>query len=559
MKLKTVIFGPIALCVASFTSIAPAHGEDSALLDALVQKGVLSDQEAENIRAKEMEAYNTTAASKISMPSSVKNITLYGDLRLRYELRDGVTPSGFTGSGGAALAHGDTQDRTAWRYRLRFGVKGTLYDNFFFGLRLATNPYYNRSGNVTFGHSDDGGPFGKAFSIPAVDQAFLGWHATDDITLTGGQMQNPFYTTSMIWSDDLNPAGAAEQWDHTFNENWEVFATAGQFVYQSASGNGISNGLGDGSTFGNTFMFGEQVGFKYSFDKDTFVKAGASMWTYSGTKGSGTTTVAGLYSTAPLNLSAPGQSPSFYNGPFVGAASAPLSNVSGINNLAVLEVPAEFDFKIGPGIHTTATSGDPKDVKGMVKEETTGWTLPVRIFGDFAYNLQADERADAARGAIDGIVGNASVGNVGVTGTGTTAGNAALVSSNTFQGVLNSGKGFLDQAAFQVGVEAGQLKKKGDWDGKLYYQSTGYYAVDPNLTDADIFNAATNLQGVVASVSHNWTDGVSSTLRYAYASPVNGKMATPNVGQDLQEGDIRQRTRGSTPKWRSPWRPCTGW
>lgn len=539
MKLTQMLLATVALSAAAFMPIIPAHAQDSALLDALVKKGVLSDQEAEDIRSTEQKDYNTTAASKISMPSSVKNITFYGDLRLRYELRDGVTPSGFTGSGGAALAHGDTQDRNAWRYRLRVGVKGTLYDNFFFGLRLATNPYYNRSGNVTFGHSDDGGPFGKGYSIPAVDQAFLGWHATDDFTLTGGQMPNPFYTTSMIWSDDLNPAGAAEQFDHTFNENWEVFATAGQFVYQSASGNGITNGLGNNSTFGNTFMFGEQAGFKYNFNKDTFVKFGATMWTYSGTKSTGATTVAGLYSTAPLNLSAPGQSPSFYNGPFVGAASAPLSNVSGINDLAVLEVPAEFDFKIGPGIHTT-TSGDPKDVKGMSAETTTGWVLPVRIFGDFAYNFEADERADAARGAIEGIEGNASTGNVGVTGTGTLAGNTRIVDSNTFQGVLTSGKGFLDQAAYQVGVEVGQMKKKGDWDGKLYWQSTGYYSVDPNLTDADIFNAATNLQGVIASVSHNWTDGVSSTLRYAYATPVNGRLATPNVGQDLQEGDIRQ-------------------
>jgi hypothetical protein len=71
-------------------------------------------------------------------------------------------------------------------------------------------------------------------------------------------------------------------------------------------------------------------------------------------------------------------------------------------------------------------------------------------------------------------------------------------------------------------------------------QSTGYYAVDPNLIDADIFNASTNLQGVIVAVSHNWSDGVSSTLRYAYAMPVNGQMATPNVNQDLQIGDIKQ-------------------
>jgi hypothetical protein len=524
-----------------------AHAQaDSALLDALVKKGVLSDQEAQQIQAQDEKEYNTTAASKISLPSSIKTITFYGDLRLRYEMRDGSTAAGYTGNGGARLTAADSEDRNAWRYRLRFGVKGTLYDNFFFGIRAATNPTYDRSGNVTFGHSDAAGPFGKGQSLLALDQVYLGWHPTDDITLTGGQMPNPLYTTSLIWSEDLNPAGAAEQWDHTFDDNLEVFATAGQFVYQAAAGNGITNGLGSGSSNYNTFMYAEQVGFKYNFDKNTFFKAAATMYTYSGTDGSSSaTTVAGLYSTAPLNFAAPNASPSFFNGPFVGAASAPLSNVSGINDLAVLETPMEFDFKIGPGVHTTH-SADPKDVKAMGTDLTTGWVLPMRIFADFAYNFEADERADQAREALDDLANAPGASNLGVTAPTPTAGQTqaqatrAMLNSPTFQGVLNSGKGFLDQAAYEVGIEAGQLKKKGDWDAKLWWQSTGYYAVDPNLIDADIFNAATNLQGVVVAVSHNWTDGLSSTLRYAYAMPVNGKMATPNVNQDLQEGDIRQ-------------------
>ncbi len=289
-------------------------------------------------------------------------------------------------------------------------------------------------------------------------------------------------------------------------------------------------------------MYAEQIGIKYNFDKNTFFKAGATFYTYSGTKGTAATTVAGLYSTAPLNLAAPNNSPSFFNGPFVGAASAPLTNVSGINDLAVLETPMEFDFKIGPGVHTTHTV-DPKDVKSMGTEVTSGWVLPVRVFADFAYNFEADERADAAREAIDGLpaAGGANVGITGLTNAaGAAISNYPLVHSASVQGVLNSGKDFLDQAAYEIGIEAGQLKKKGDWDAKLWWQSTGYYAVDPNLIDADIFNAATNMQGVVVAVSHNWTDGLASTLRYAYAMPVNGQLATPNVGQDLQLGNIRQ-------------------
>ncbi len=539
---------------AIFTPFRSAQAQqDSALLDALVEKGVLTNREAKEIEDKDQKAYDSTAASKITLGPSIKSLTFYGDLRLRYEQRTGNIPSGSAITPTGTFAHGDSEDLSRWRYRLRFGVKGTLYDNFFFGIRAATNPYYNRSGNVNFGASDAAGPFGKDRSIPGIDQVYLGWHANDDFTLTGGQMPNPLYTSNMIWAEDLNPAGAAEQYDHTFNDNLEVFATAGQFVYQAAAGNGVVNGIGGGTSNYTTFLFAEQVGFKYNFDKNTFFKAGATMYTYSGTKGSAITTVGGLYSSSPNNLSntaantstgavsVTGQennSPSYFNGPFVGAADAPVSNVSGINDLAVLEVPMEFDFKIGPGVHSGNASGDPKDMKGVsTAEESTGWVLPMRLFADFAYNFEADARADAARGAIDSI--GAGTGNVGVTAPGGAA-NTALIESPTFQGVLDSGKTFLDQAAYQVGIEAGQLKKKGDWDGKLFWQSTGYYAVDPNLIDADIFNAATNMEGVVASVSHNWTDGLSSTVRYAYANPVNNKLATPNVNQDLQIGDIKQ-------------------
>jgi len=548
VKLTKTILGLAALCASAFLPAIPAHAQggaqNSALLDALVKKGVLSDQEAEEITAQEEKAYNTTGASKIQMPSSIKTITVYGDLRLRYEMRGGTTGSGPNGSPSAAgiatYVHGGSETTNRFRYRLRLGLKGDLYDNFFYGLRASTNPYYNRSGNINFGASDSAGPFGKARGLMAIDQVYLGWKATPDFTLIGGAMPQPLYTTSMIWDDNLSPTGLAEKYDHTFDNGLEVFATAGQFVYGAANGNGFSDNIGTGADASTIFQLAEQVGFKYSFDKDTFFKFAATGYTYTGTNNGGTpTTVAGLYSSNPIVLNGSGaNSPASFNGPFIGAASPFVTNNTGVNNLAIIEFPMEYDFKIGPGVHQTS-SGDPKDPKSVVTTSETGWSLPVRVFADFAYNIDADQRAGQAREALNAIQGPAQGSTKSVTTQGSAALNAQLINSPGFQGVLHSGTNLLDQVAYQVGAEFGQLKKKGDWDGKLYWQSTGYYAVDPNLNDADIFNAATNMQGVVASVAHNWTDGVTSTVRYAYAMPVNGMMATPNVNQDLNLGNIR--------------------
>jgi hypothetical protein len=192
----------------------------------------------------------------------------------------------------------------------------------------------------------------------------------------------------------------------------------------------------------------------------------------------------------------------------VGAGQAPVTNVSGINDLAVIETPAEFDFK--------------------------AFGVPMRFFGDFAYNIDAEQRADAARKAV---LAGPDVG-VGVApGTAVTGGTTFLASPDV-QGVMHYGKALEDQTAYQVGWEGGTLKAKGDWEGKIFWQATGYYAVDPNLIDADIFNAATNMQGIVVSVSHNWTDGLSSQVRYAHGSPVDNRLATPNVGQDSQISDM---------------------
>ena len=519
MNMRFAVLGLAALCSGAFLPVTPAHGqENSALLDALVKKGVLSNQEAEDVRAAEEKDYSSSAASKINLSSSIKSITFYGDLRLRYEMRDGTVDRGDLNGANGVYAHGDSQSRSRWRYRLRFGFKGDLYDNFFYGVRAATGYQNDRSGNVTFGDTDNGGVFGNTKSLFGIDRAYIGWKPTDYLTLTGGKMENPLYTTNLVWSDDLSPTGAAEQFDKKVTDNLEVFATAGQFVYGDSADNTAN--LTGGANYDDIFLFAEQVGVKYKFDDNTFIKGAATMYTYSGSQQGAATTVAGLYSTNPINYnnngstSAENNSPGLYNGPFVGVSSAPGSNVSGINSLAVLETPVEFDFK--------------------------AWKIPMRIFADFAYNFEADQRSEQARAAINQLAAT-NTSNTGITAVGaTTPSNAALLASKPVQGVLNSGQGLLDQAAYQVGIEAGQLKKKGDWDGKLYWQSTGYYSIDPNLNDADIFNAATNLQGAVVSISHNWTDGLSSTLRYAYAMPVNDKLATPNVNQDLQISTIHQ-------------------
>ena len=119
--------------------------------------------------------------SKWKISKAVKDLELFGDIRVRYEHREASTPPG------------DRLELDRGRFALRLGLRGELFDDFYFGLRLETssNP---RSPWVTFGSSSPG-PFGKSSNGIDVGQAYIGWRPGDWLDITAGKMPNPLYTT----------------------------------------------------------------------------------------------------------------------------------------------------------------------------------------------------------------------------------------------------------------------------------------------------------------------------------------------------------------------------
>ncbi|HEY8966299.1 MAG TPA: putative porin [Candidatus Methylacidiphilales bacterium] len=450
----------------------------SALLDTLVRKGVLSDQEAEEIGVKLTKDQVTSPNVKFQQALGIKQITLFGDMRLRYEDRTGRAPVGSLAPGSATvLGHNDDEERNRYRYRLRFGFKADLVDDWFAGFRLATNPNNPRSGNVTFGDGGSAGPFGKAKSLIGVDQVYLGWKGADWITLEAGRMPNPLYGTSMVIDDNINFDGISEQLHKKLMDGkLELF---GNFVQALYSDSTMDNSVNTGAAFNysDVFMLAEQVGAKFNFTKDIYVKAAPTVFTYTGTRTAATET----WNSAVNGASSATNQPSNFGGPFNGDISDTQSfngyagNNSAINNLFVIDLPGEVGFKIAQ--------------------------MPMKVFGDFAVNADADHRADLA---------------------------------------AHPGSGWKDGYAYRAGVQVNEAKKKGQWQTQAYWQHTGTYAVDPNLVDADIFDGRTNMEGIVLNVTYNFTDAVSMRLQYANANRIDHAqgldglaMGTPGTGQDL--------------------------
>src|SRR5437588_2062765 len=189
-----------------------------ALLDLLVKKRLITDQEAEEVRAELTKETATTSGGKWKLSSPITEIELYGDIRLRYQYNGGQTDdnSPLARPANGIAGKDDWQERERERYRLRLGLRGTLADDWLFGLRFETNAS-SRSTNVTFGDEATGGPFAKNSDTVNVGQAYLGYKGFKDITLTVGRMPNPLVSTLMVWDPDINPEGLAEQWKRTFN------------------------------------------------------------------------------------------------------------------------------------------------------------------------------------------------------------------------------------------------------------------------------------------------------------------------------------------------------
>ena len=77
---------------ASLLLSGVARAQDNgALLDLLVRKGVINDQEAEEVRAELTKEYASSSAGKWKLSTPITELELYGDARVRYEYRGGRT------------------------------------------------------------------------------------------------------------------------------------------------------------------------------------------------------------------------------------------------------------------------------------------------------------------------------------------------------------------------------------------------------------------------------------------------------------------------------------
>ena len=484
---------------------AMSASTNDALLDLLLKKGIISQDEATQVQA-EAAAQMTNnapaeAASKWKIGNAIKNVELFGDIRFRYEDRSVVDPAG------------GSIDLQRLRYALRLGLRGEALDDVYYGIRFETaaNP---RSPWVTLGSataSSTGqyqGPYGKSGGGISVGQLYLGWRPENWLDITLGKMPMPLYTTPMVWDSDFSPEGAAERFKYTVGEA-DFFATFAQFLYQDTNPDQTSAGyfptLALGQHTSPSFLLAWQIGITYHIDKDLSVKVAPMIYNYTG---SGSDNNQG-------NLGTPGFSDAFvgegqninlnlvgkpgYSGVPTGEFDGFASDQTGINDLLVLEIPAQIDFKLHG--------------------------LSARVFGDFAENLDGSARAAAAANAISTF--NNGSGTVGLI-------NVSPIPVHSHEDKAYQ-VGFAIANKDSLGLVYGSLARKNAWEARAYWQHVEQYALDPNLLDSDFFEGRGNLEGFYAALAYGLSDNVIGTLRYGHASRIDTQLGTGGSNQDIPQ------------------------
>lgn len=187
----------LALLGGALLATGPALAQDSGpLIDILVKKGIVTDQEAEDLRADLVKDFvNSTSAGKLNLSSALTEFKLSGDIRMRHQME---TQAPAVATGSPVL----TNERTRERFRFRFNGDTVLQKGWTAGFALETGAAGD-SGNQTFqGTNDD-------YSI-FLTRAYIGWQPNLNWAFILGKQKNPIYTTDLRWDADINPQGLSE-------------------------------------------------------------------------------------------------------------------------------------------------------------------------------------------------------------------------------------------------------------------------------------------------------------------------------------------------------------
>lgn len=281
-------------------STAVAAGPVAAPGDVRVQyvPAAVRDQIRDQVKAEVMAtAKQENWAAPNTFPDWASRISFDGDIRLRDESRyysgnnsneivdfaklnnNGpydVNPNSSTSLPPLLNTREDREN--LFRLRARLGMKAVISEEWTAGIRIGTGSDNNPVSTT----QNLGGGFAKKDIW--LDQGYLTWKPMDELTLTGGRFANPFMSTDMLYSNDLNFDGVAAIFDHKINRDWGVFGTVGAFPVDYTNDTSSSNGF-DKEESDNKWLYGAQLGAKWAINSNNRLKGALAYYRFDDIQG----------------------------------------------------------------------------------------------------------------------------------------------------------------------------------------------------------------------------------------------------------------------------------
>ncbi|SCX75610.1 MULTISPECIES: putative porin [unclassified Pseudomonas] len=338
--------GLVVLSLAGHAAAAPAPSENATinLIRLLVQQGVLKQDQADGLIAQaEREAVQARQAATAvvatpagapgdvrvqyvpnivreqirdqvkaevmatakqenwaqpnTFPDWVSRISFDGDIRLRDESRyysgtnsneivdfarlNDKGPYDVNPNSSSSLPPllNTREDReNLFRLRARLGMKAVIAPQWTAGIRIGTGSDNNPVSTT----QTLGGGFGKKDIW--LDQGYLTWKPSDELTLTGGRFANPFFSTDLLYSGDLNFDGVAANFNHKLNQDWGVFGTVGAFPVEYTNDTSTSNGS-DKEESDNKWLYGAQLGANWAINDSNRIKGALAYYRFDDIEG----------------------------------------------------------------------------------------------------------------------------------------------------------------------------------------------------------------------------------------------------------------------------------
>jgi len=246
--MKKLIVAGILLCfifVACGPRLALA-GEIDLLLKKLVEKGVLTGSEAQQVKIETQEQVKKEIATGQSsaLPAWVQNTKLKGDLRLRYENKHEKNNNNIE------------KGTHIGRVRMRLGIETKINDKIMAGIGVATGSGDPRSTNISFGDYN-------SKKTLVLDYAYGKYTPLPWLKLVGGKMllnDVLWEPTDLIWDTDITPEGAVVGIDKKFGKV-SVFTNAG-FLFAQTDSSSNSGAFGYLLQQGAGFNFTDNISLK---------------------------------------------------------------------------------------------------------------------------------------------------------------------------------------------------------------------------------------------------------------------------------------------------------